>query len=96
MKLEERFTALTPDAIRYEVTVTDPEVFTRPWKMSMVLYRQLEPNAQLMDFRCVELTEETFLGHLRKNQLVKHWEGETIVIDITRKIPPPDKIYDRR
>jgi hypothetical protein len=96
MKLVERFTALTPDAIRYEVTVEDPVVFTRPWKMSMVLYRQLEPNAQLMDFRCVELTEETFLGHLRKNQLVKRWEGETIIVDITRKMPPPEKMYDRR
>lgn len=96
MKLVERFTAISPDAIRYEVTVEDPNVFTRPWKMSMVLYRQLENNAQLMDFRCVEVVEETFLGHLRKNQLVKHWEGETIIIDITRKIPPKDKIYDRR
>jgi len=96
MRLEERFTPITPDAIRYEVTVEDPNVFTRPWKMSMVLYRQLEENAQLMDFRCVELVEETFLGHLRKEQLVKRWEGETIIIDITRKVPPMDKLYDRR
>jgi hypothetical protein len=96
MKLVERFTPITPDAIRYEVTVEDPNVYTRPWKMNMVLYRQLEPNAQLMDFNCVEFVEETFLGHLRKNTLVKHWEGETIVIDVTRKMPGLDKLYDRR
>ena len=95
LHLVERFTPITPDAIRYEVTVEDPNVYTRPWKMSMVLYRQLEPNAQLMNYRCVELVEETFLGHLRQQQLVKHWEGETIAVDITRKIPPIDKLYAR-
>ena len=95
----ERFTpvnsSLRPDALRYEVTIEDPNVFTRPWKMSMVLYRQLEPNAQLMEYKCTELVEETFLGHLRKKQLVKHWEGETIVIDVTRKVPAGDKLYER-
>ena len=95
----ERFTPVNsssrPDALRYEVTIEDPNVFTRPWKMSMVLYRQLEANAQLMEYKCVELVEETFLGHLRKKQLVKHWEGETIVIDVTRKVPAGDKLYER-
>ncbi len=97
MKLTERFTPLTPDAINYEVTVEDPNVFTRPWTMSMVLYRKLEPNAQLMDFRCVEQVEETFLGHLRKETLVNHWEGETMIIDITRRIPDDlETVYNRR
>jgi hypothetical protein len=87
--------SLRPDALRYEVTIEDPNVFTRPWKMNMVLYRQLEANAQLMEYKCVELVEETFLGHLRKKQLVKHWEGDTIVIDVTRKIPAGEKLYER-
>jgi len=91
----ERFTPMTADALRYEVTITDPNVFTRPWKMNMVLYRQLEDNAQLMEFRCVEFVEETFLGHLRKNQLVKHWEGDTIILDVTRRVPEGDKRYER-
>jgi hypothetical protein len=95
LHLVERFTPMTPDALRYEVTVEDPNVFTRPWKMNMVLYRQLEENAQLMDYKCVELVEETFLGHLRKQQLVKRWEGDTIIVDITRRIPPGDKLYER-
>ena len=89
----ERFTPITRDALRYEVTIEDPNTFTRPWKMDMVLYRQLEANAQLMEYKCVEMVEETYLGHLRKKQLVKHWEGDTMIIDITRKIPLGDKLY---
>lgn len=95
LKVTERFTPITPDALRYEATIEDPNVFTRPWTMRMVLYRQMEDNAQLMEYKCVELVEETFLGHLRKKQLVKHWEGDTISIDITRKVPPADKLYQR-
>jgi hypothetical protein len=91
----ERFTPITSDALRYEATIEDPNVFTRPWKMKMVLYRQLDDNAALMDYRCLELVEETFLGHTRKDPLVKHWEGETIVLDVTRRIPPGDKRYER-
>jgi len=95
LKLEERFTPITPDAINYEVTITDPDVFTRPWKIAMPLYRRLEPNAQLLEFRCKEFVEEFLYGHLRKQQLVKHWEGDTIAIDITRKVQQGEKVYNR-
>ena len=63
-------------------------MFTRPWKISMPIYRRLEPNAQLMEFRCPEMVEETVLGHLRKQQLVKRWQGKTMKIDVTRSVPP--------
>jgi hypothetical protein len=62
----ERFTARNADTLMYEVTIEDPKVFTRPWKMSMPLYRRLERNAQLMEFRCVEFVEDLLYGHLRK------------------------------
>ena len=62
----ERFTARSPDTIWYEATIEDPNVFTRPWKMSMPLYRRVEPNAQLLEFRCVEFVEDLLYGHLRK------------------------------
>jgi hypothetical protein len=84
----ERFTPITPDAMRYEATIEDPNVYTRPWKISMPLYRRLESNAQLLDYNCVEFVEEFIYGHARKQQLVKHWEGETIIVEIKRKIPP--------
>ena len=91
----ERYTPITRDAIQYEATIEDSKVFTRPWKISLPLYRRLDPNAQLMDFRCIEMVEETIYGHLRKQQLVKHWEGRTMAVDITRKIPPGEEVYDR-
>jgi len=62
----ERFTATGPDHLNYEVTIEDPKVFSRPWKMSMPLYRRKEKNAQIMEFRCVEFVEELMYGHLKK------------------------------
>jgi hypothetical protein len=62
----ERFTPLTADSLQYDVTIEDPKVFTRAWKMSMPLYRRLEKNAELMDFKCVEFSEELLYGQLRK------------------------------
>jgi len=62
----ERYTPLTPDVIQYEATIEDPNVFTRSWKMSMPLYRRVEKNAQLMEYKCVEFAEELMYGHLSK------------------------------
>jgi hypothetical protein len=62
----ERFTARSADTLNYEVTVEDSKVFTRPWKMSMPLYRRVEANAQILEFRCVEFVEDLLYGHLRK------------------------------
>jgi hypothetical protein len=57
----ERYTRAGPDHIQYEVTIEDPKVFTRPWKMSMPLYRRQEPNVQLLEYACYEdLTLEKF------------------------------------
>jgi hypothetical protein len=52
LHLVERFTPLDRDHLTYEVTVEDPKVFTGPWRMSMVLYRHREPNAQLLEYEC--------------------------------------------
>lgn len=95
LHVTERYTASGKDVIHYEATMEDPQVFTRPWKITMPLYRRLEPNAQLMDFKCVEMVEETLYGHLRRQQLVKHWEGRTMNVDITRKVPPGEEVYER-
>jgi hypothetical protein len=89
----ERYTPLGPNAIGYEATLEDPKVFTRAWKMSLPLYRRLEPGVQLLPFRCSEMVEETKLGHLRRKPLVTHWEGKTMAIDVTRKVPPEDQLY---
>jgi len=94
LKLVERFTPISHDAIRYEVTIEDPKTFTKPWRISMPLYRRLEPNIQLLEYRCIEFVEEFLYGNLRKQPLVTRWEGETMIVDITRKVPPGDKLYE--
>ena len=48
----ERYTRLGPDHLQYEATIEDPQVFTRPWTISMLLYRRKEPNVQLLDYQC--------------------------------------------
>jgi hypothetical protein len=48
----ERYTPTDADHINYEVTIEDPNVFTRPWKMSMPLYRRLEPNLKILEYDC--------------------------------------------
>jgi hypothetical protein len=67
----ERYTRTSPDVISYEATIEDPKVFTRPWKMSMPLYRRQEKNAQLLDFKCAEFVEELIYGQWRKKPLGK-------------------------
>ena len=67
----ERYTRTGADVISYEATIEDPQVFTRPWKISMPLYRRVEKNAQLMDFKCVEFVEELLYGQYRKKPLSK-------------------------
>jgi hypothetical protein len=66
LKVVERFTPVHPNLLDYEVTLEDPKVFTRPWKIRMPLYRRQEANAQLLEFKCVEFVEEMMYGHLRK------------------------------
>ena len=62
----ERITARSPETLTYEATIEDAKVFTRPWKISMPLYRHVEANAQILEFRCVEFVEDLMYGHLRK------------------------------
>jgi hypothetical protein len=62
----ERFTPRSAETLNYEVTIEDPKVFSRPWKMSMPLYKHVERNAQILEFRCVEFVEDLLYGHLRK------------------------------
>ena len=62
----ERYTPASPYHLMYEATIEDPKVFTRPWKVSFPLYRRMEKGVQLMDFNCVEFTEEMMYGRLRK------------------------------
>ena len=48
----ERYTPVDRNHINYEVTIEDPKVFTRPWKMTMPLYRRLDRNMQILEYEC--------------------------------------------
>ena len=62
----ERYTPIDVNTLNYEVTIEDSKVFTRPWMIRMPIYRRQEPNAQLMEYKCVEFVEELMYGHLRR------------------------------
>jgi hypothetical protein len=62
----ERYTPLAPNILNYEATIEDSKVYSRPWKISMPLYRHVEKNAQLLEFKCVEFVEELMYGKFRK------------------------------
>ena len=66
MKVTERISARSADILNYEATIDDPKTFTRVWKISLPLYRRVDRNAQIMEFKCVEFAEELLYGHLRK------------------------------
>ena len=54
----ERWTPRGRDHMMYEATIEDPNVYTRPWKISFPVYRRLEANAQLLEFNCVPFVDE--------------------------------------
>jgi hypothetical protein len=66
LTVTERYTMTGRDHIQYEATIDDPKTFTRPWKIGMPLYRHVNANARLGQFKCVEFVEELMYGHLRK------------------------------
>tara|TARA_B100000900_G_C20572302_1_gene713761 strand:+ start:834 stop:1727 length:894 start_codon:yes stop_codon:yes gene_type:complete len=66
LRVTERYTHIGPNLIQYEATLEDPNVYTHAWSVSFPLYRRVDDNMQLLEFKCVEFTEELLYGHLRK------------------------------
>jgi hypothetical protein len=58
----ERFTPTETDVVRYEATVTDPVVYTRPWTIAMPLRR--DPKGELLEVACLEDNQD--LKHLKE------------------------------
>lgn len=64
----ERFTPMGENHIEYEATIEDPSIYTRPWTIKMPLYRHVEENAQLLEFKCVPFSEQLLYGDLIEDQ----------------------------
>jgi hypothetical protein len=71
LKVTERWTMLGPDHLMYEATMEDPDTYSEPWTIRMPLYRNIDPNARLGQFKCVPFVEELMYGELRKNPIRK-------------------------
>lgn len=69
MMVTERFTALGPNHMQYEATIEDPATFSRPWTISMPLYRNIDPNAELLEYKCVEFAEPLLYGEYLKEPI---------------------------
>jgi hypothetical protein len=66
LRVVERYTPMGPNHLWYEATLEDPQTYSRPWTISFPLYRRMEPDAQLLEFKCVPFAEEVMYGDLRK------------------------------
>jgi hypothetical protein len=64
LSVEEHYTPIDGSHLLYEATLTDQSVFTRPWKITIPLYRRIEKDFSLLEFNCVEFSEELLYGHL--------------------------------
>jgi hypothetical protein len=65
-RITERYTPMGANHLRYEATIEDPTVFLRPWTIRMPLYRVVDENFRLLEFKCEPYAEEKIYGHLRK------------------------------
>ena len=76
LEVEERYTRIGPNHMHYEATIEDPKVFMRPWTISMILYRRVEFDAQILEFKCVPFAEGTVYGHLRRGAATSEETGK--------------------
>jgi hypothetical protein len=62
----ERYTPLAPNILNYQATIEDPKIFSRSWTISMPLYKHVEKNAQILEFKCVQYVEDLIYGQFEK------------------------------
>jgi hypothetical protein len=67
-KVVERYTPISPNHLRYEATIEDATVYSKPWTIRMPLYRIVDDEFRLLEFKCEPYAEEKIYGHLRKGR----------------------------
>ena len=60
----ERFTPIDANHMRYEATLEDPKIYSRPWTIEMPLYRLIEDNAQILEHKCVTFADRLLYSDL--------------------------------
>ncbi len=68
LKVTERYNLVDENVIEYSATIEDPDIYERPWTISMPIYRRLEEGFELPQFKCVEFVEELMYGKFRKGR----------------------------
>jgi len=76
MKVTERFKPVDSTHIEYTATIDDPDTFTKPWTIKLYLYKHVEPEAELLDFKCVPFTEKLIYGDLYGYDYNKDGKGD--------------------
>ena len=66
LHVEERYRMIDENHIEYQALITDPEVYTEPWTIRMPLYRRIEEDARLLEYKCIEYAEDLLYDHLRQ------------------------------
>jgi hypothetical protein len=72
LKVTERYTRDSHDTIRYEVTMEDPAVLTKPWTLRETF--RLRPDERIREYECIESNEDL----VRFQQLLQEQTTETI------------------
>jgi hypothetical protein len=70
LHIVERIRRTDSDHLSYEATLEDPNVFTRPWTIRMPLYRRIEPNMELGEFKCEDFVGDLIYGRYHKDPIV--------------------------
>jgi hypothetical protein len=65
-RVTERYTPLGPNHLEYEATIVDPSVYSRPWTIRLPLYRIVDDEFRLLEFKCEPFAEDKLYRHLRK------------------------------
>ena len=88
LRLTERFTRIDPEMIDYEITVNDPQTFTRPWTMRMTITSQ--PDYEIYEYACHEG------NHAMRNVLSAERAYEKEAAEAKAKgLPPPPRVFEQ-
>jgi len=71
MLVTERYTLIDEHVMQYEATIEDPETFSRPWTIRLPLYRNIDPNARLLEYNCVKFSEELLYGEFMTREPIE-------------------------